>query len=967
MASKLGSLTLDLIARVGDFVGPIQQAENQSNSSFSNMRDHVNKYGAAVAGAATAVAIGLAAMTSEYVEQAAELERMAFRSNATTQEFQRLAVGAEAFGVEAETLSGQLKDFNEKLGELTTLGSGAGIDFFEQIAMKTEGGAEGAKKLILQMQKLSGPEALQLYIDKLEEAGVSHQQMSFYLESMGGDLTDLIPLFINGGEAAKIYGDAAERAGLIMSENTIQQTKILKEQVYLLDLQMQGAKNQLMQAVIPAFVDISNAFFGGSEQGLQFSGVANGIAKTLKGLAAMAMGTVATFQLVGKTLGGLAAIGSKLYENANWYEMTPLGLTKVAFEARNEIAALSQEIKVDLGATIESTDARLDRLWDGAASGTAKKLAEVRQLSNGQIAGLDDLVKKKEEEAAASDKAQVAAANKALTEKKAAEAKYQHTALELKMLQRVADLSAKHNVNEIGAKYGIPHNILPAVMAQESGGNVNARSPEGAIGPFQTTGIYRKHYGLSVADSYDTAKVAEVAAKDISASYKVLGNWKDAITAYNAGLSGTQSLLKTGFTKSAAKTKEAKEYAGLVNKWFVGLNGSTDLNSGFINTQSTENLKERETYNNALAAQQEKLKDLQLQIHAKYRTEVQSIDQEHFDAVKAITLAFADDESSRNKYLELQRIAYEKDVAEFKNAQLQKQYDAINSFKAMQEQIKGLSSGADDIFAKATMSADDYNLWSLKNNRDTAKKSLKEDRIQTEQSIMTSDVYKNGDERYQALLDTYQEYRNGMAAIDVQYHEQVKELAIAQRDTQLAMWSGILSNAQTTLSQLTQSAKEGAGEQSAIYRTMFALQQGFSVASSLVAAYTAYTQAFADPSAMTLPQKFAGAAAVMAALTPALATISSVAINGMAHDGIDSIPQEGTWLLDKGERVVDSRTNGDLKNFLSEKRSSAQTSQVSMNPQIIITDERESIADYMSSRAGEQLIMRTLKRNGIAR
>jgi hypothetical protein len=37
----------------------------------------------------------------------------------------------------------------------------------------------------------------------------------------------------------------------------------------------------------------------------------------------------------------------------------------------------------------------------------------------------------------------------------------------------------------------------------------------------------------------------------------------------------------------------------------------------------------------------------------------------------------------------------------------------------------------------------------------------------------------------------------------------------------------------------------------------------------------------------------------------------------MAHDGIDNIPKEGTWLLDKGERVVDSRTNADLKNYLA--------------------------------------------------
>ncbi|OCG33732.1 MULTISPECIES: hypothetical protein [unclassified Gilliamella] len=44
--------------------------------------------------------------------------------------------------------------------------------------------------------------------------------------------------------------------------------------------------------------------------------------------------------------------------------------------------------------------------------------------------------------------------------------------------------------------------------------------------------------------------------------------------------------------------------------------------------------------------------------------------------------------------------------------------------------------------------------------------------------------------------------------------------------------------------------------------------------------------------------------------------IAAQTISGMAHSGIDNIPKEGTWLLDKGERVVDARTNADLKDFL---------------------------------------------------
>ena len=380
MSTKLGTLTLDLVTKIGNFIGPIKDGEKQVKVSFENMRQHVNTYGAALvamgAGAVTALA-GMAYSTSE---QAVELEKFAFRANTTTQEFQKMAAGAGAFGIEQDKLSDMMKDFNEKLGELTAIGAGGGVDFFEQIAMKTEGSSEAAQQLILDMQKLSGPEALQMYVNKLEEAGVTQQQMSFYLESMASDLTDLYPLLANGGEGLKLYADMAERAGIIMTDQTIESAKALKDQVYMLDLQMQGAKNQLMQAVIPAFVDIAEAFFGGSEQGVQFEEVAEGISKTLKVLASIAIGAVTAIQLVGKALGGLAAIGGAVWNETDWYEMNPIGIAKAAYEARGEIAALTSEIKGDMHETVMGAADRLDKLWNSGASKKSEQLRGVREL-----------------------------------------------------------------------------------------------------------------------------------------------------------------------------------------------------------------------------------------------------------------------------------------------------------------------------------------------------------------------------------------------------------------------------------------------------------------------------------------------------------------------------------------------------------------------------------------------------------
>lgn len=414
MSTKLGTLTLDLIAKIGNFTGPIRDAERQTQSSFDNMRKHINNYGMAVAGAAAGAVTALAAMAVDTANQAAELEIFAFRANTTTQEFQKMAVGAATFGVEGDKLSDMMKDFNEKLGELTAIGAGGGVDFFEQIAMKTEGTSEAAKKLILDMQKLSGPEALQLYVNKLEEAGVTQEQMSFYLESMASDMTDLIPLLVNGGEGMRLYGDMAERAGIIMTDQTIESAKELKDQVYMLDLQMQGAKNQLMQAVIPAFVDIAEAFLGGSEQGLQFEEVADGVAKTLKGLASVAIGAVTAIQLIGKALGGMAAIGGAVWNEMDWYEMNPLGLAKAAYEARGEIAALTSDIKGDMHETVMTAADRLDKMWKGDASEKAKQLRGIRELTQGvgdTNSGLSELADKQNEAAKAAS-----GVNKALQE-----------------------------------------------------------------------------------------------------------------------------------------------------------------------------------------------------------------------------------------------------------------------------------------------------------------------------------------------------------------------------------------------------------------------------------------------------------------------------------------------------------------------------------------------------------------------
>lgn len=54
-------------------------------------------------------------------------------------------------------------------------------------------------------------------------------------------------------------------------------------------------------------------------------------------------------------------------------------------------------------------------------------------------------------------------------------------------------------------------------------------------------------------------------------------------------------------------------------------------------------------------------------------------------------------------------------------------------------------------------------------------------------------------------------------------------------------------------------------------------------------------------------------------------------IKGQFHDGIDNVPDTGTYLLEKGERVVDNRLNKDLSQFLNTQQPANVTNNPTLN------------------------------------
>lgn len=151
------------------------------------------------------------------------------------------------------------------------------------------------------------------------------------------------------------------------------------------------------------------------------------------------------------------------------------------------------------------------------------------------------------------------------------------------------------------------------------------------------------------------------------------------------------------------------------------------------------------------------------------------------------------------------------------------------------------------------------------------------------------------------------------------YTDFLQNQAVAQHAETLSYFESASTMADSMATVLDNMGAKNTGA----YKAMFALSKGFAIAEASLKLTTAIAQAMADPTAITPAQKFANYAMVAAAGASLISSISSATMTGMAHDGITDIPAEGTWLLQKGERVLSSQQNADFTSFMSGKGASA--------------------------------------------
>lgn len=331
MAESLG----DLVVRVGADTEQFKRGMKRAKSQLQQLKQEarsgaveIAKFSAGAAAAGTALAAGLVAHS---IAGARELSNLSKVANTTAQDFQKMAFGAKTVGIEQKKLSDILKDVNDRIGDFVQTGGGPIADFFENIAPKVGVTAE-------QFQKLSGPQALQLYVDSLEKANVSQQDMTFYMEAMASNATALVPLLRNGGEGMAVFADQAERLGIALSDVEVESMNQAAAAFGQVQQIVGGFINKFSAELSPVIAEVGRRMIGLAEDtgqvGDSAKSAANIVIDAAGFMADAVEGVRRTFEIAGK---GVALFGLGVQEMA---------LTAAEFILNRPVQAVNELIEV---------------------------------------------------------------------------------------------------------------------------------------------------------------------------------------------------------------------------------------------------------------------------------------------------------------------------------------------------------------------------------------------------------------------------------------------------------------------------------------------------------------------------------------------------------------------------------------------------------------------------------------------
>ncbi|EPZ7230831.1 tape measure protein [Acinetobacter baumannii] len=244
------------------------------------------------------------------------------------------------------------------------------------------------------------------------------------------------------------------------------------------------------------------------------------------------------------------------------------------------------------------------------------------------------------------------------------------------------------------------------------------------------------------------------------------------------------------------------------------------------------------------------------------------------------------------------------------------EYDEISKITDLEERRRKMSAFQADFIRNGVgnPTIDQYDTSSqfLKSTNYTKPKQtnmqvLDEDYAQTYQKLKDNlaAVLESEKASYQERLGAERVFKEARQQMDNEYHLKAIDARKADHDSQLQLYSQMISSASSTWGGLTQIVKDARGENSRSFKAMFIAQQSFAIASAIISAHLAATQVAADATIPFFGAKIAASTAMLAMGYANAGLIAGQTIAGFSDGGFTGSggKYQPAGIVHKGEVV----------------------------------------------------------------
>ncbi|WP_151031358.1 hypothetical protein [Cellvibrio sp. KY-GH-1] len=249
-AGSLGTLTLDLIAKIGGFIGPMDKASRNAKKNSDDISKSLKGIATAASAVGVAAAAGFSVMVKSSLNAADELYKQSQIVGMSVEELSALTFTAGEAGVEFDLLSGSLGKFNKNI-DAATKGKGAAFEAFSDLGIGLKNANGELKTTAVLFEEVAGA------LSQLEDGAT---KTALAQDLLGKSGKDLIPLLNAGAEGLRDGAEEAARLNQVMSTEGAKAAEEFNDNLSRLQKSISGIGNAAAMEAAPGLAEMTAVF-----------------------------------------------------------------------------------------------------------------------------------------------------------------------------------------------------------------------------------------------------------------------------------------------------------------------------------------------------------------------------------------------------------------------------------------------------------------------------------------------------------------------------------------------------------------------------------------------------------------------------------------------------------------------------------------------------------------------------------